>query len=83
MPGWTIDKAQGSPRTVGGRPAKLVEHRPGLCKAIGGDKSISVVIAGQTTDNFYGLDACFRGPGEPTAVRWVQRMLTSTRIKGP
>jgi hypothetical protein len=78
FPGWTLDKAPGHPKTVGGFEAREQTNSPGLCLAIGADETISVDVARSVADNYYAITACLRGPSTDGQAAQVQQILAST-----
>ena len=76
--GWTLDKAPGTPMTVGGLHAREQVSRPGACGENSGDETISVDVARAYQDNYYAIWACLRGPDIDQEAAQIQRMLAST-----
>lgn len=84
MPGWSLDQSPGTPRTIGGHPAREQISTPGNCTDIHGDESIDVVIQRSSADHtFYFMNACIRGPGDGLMADQVERMLGAVSITGP
>jgi hypothetical protein len=79
---------QGSPpalgpglsRTVDGRAARIQITLPGVCKSIGGQESVDVIIARDVPDNTYSLTACLRGPGLKAGIATISRLLQSVKF---
>lgn len=83
FPGWTLDRAPGTATTVAGRPAREAIARPGGCADIGADETITVAIARPgIADNWFGMTACVRSPGDAEAASQVQQMLSTVSIAG-
>ena len=71
----------GSHVTVDGHPARRVETTGGMCRSVGGDRTIDVQI--QTTpfpSTLTDFTACLRGPGLAQAEQSVDALLASTRL---
>ncbi|HEY2741145.1 MAG TPA: hypothetical protein VGI69_03060 [Gaiellaceae bacterium] len=66
---------------VGGRPARRVDTPGGMCRRIGGDRTIDVLIQTRpfpsTPTEF---TACLRGPGLAQAEKNVDALLASTKF---
>jgi hypothetical protein len=78
-PGWSLDTEPGSSLTVGGRPAREVVTGPGeVCRPVGADRSITVVVSSTPSDDFYTMTACLKGPGLSRLVSEVRAMVAST-----
>jgi hypothetical protein len=66
---------------VGGHPAKLGTNHGGVCRSIGGDRTIEVAV--QTSREAAPLTyftACLRGPNLAQNERRVDALLASTRL---
>lgn len=84
FPGWTLSKAPGSSTTVGGRQAREDVSKPGQCSFIGADETISAAVTRPAAaDNWYGMTACLRNPGDTQAMTEVQQMLSTVTFTGP
>jgi hypothetical protein len=68
---------------VGGRSAKLSTQRPGNCRDLGADETISVAIARPMPSNWTAVDACLRGPNLAAHERQVRALLRSARFLAP
>jgi hypothetical protein len=71
----------GSRIQVGGRPARRVDTAGGICRSIGADRTIDVLI--QTTplpSTLTELTACLRGPGLAQAEQSLDALLASTKF---
>jgi len=68
---------------VGGRNAKLLTRRPGDCRDLGADETISVAIARPMPSNWTAVDACLRGPNLAAHERQLRALLASTRFLAP
>jgi hypothetical protein len=66
FPGWSLRTAEGTPLRVGGRRAKRLVTRPGVCAAVGGDETVEVEIARAARANWTDFTAwstpCWRRP---------------------
>jgi hypothetical protein len=82
-PGWTLATQQGTRVVVGGRPARQQIARPGSCRTIGGDETVSVEIARPLQSNWTAFTACLRGPNLAAHERQVAVLLASTRFRQP
>jgi hypothetical protein len=66
---------------VDGHPATRVVTRSGICKKIGADRTMEVVVATSPTPSpFTYLTACLRGPNLEQNERRVDALLASTRL---
>lgn len=67
---------------VGGRPAAQVTTRTGICRTIGADRTIDVVVeTSPRPSNFTEVTACLRGPQLAQNERRVDALLASTRFQ--
>jgi hypothetical protein len=82
FPGRDFAHQLGRDITVDGRAAKLTMDS-GLCRRIGADREVTVIVSRKPPDNWYELDACFRDPGAGTGVVDVLALLRSVHISGP
>jgi hypothetical protein len=82
-PGWALSSMPGTAIRVGGRPARRVVGRPGVCRSIGADETVQVAIARPIKSNWTAFTACLRGPALADRERDVDALLASTRFKGP
>jgi N-acetylneuraminic acid mutarotase len=78
FPGWSLDKAQGDIFAVGGHRAKLRTDRPGDCRRIGADETVTATTARDAAANWFEMNACLRGPGLQAEEAQVRAMLAST-----
>jgi hypothetical protein len=78
-----VGLGQGGSRVrVGGHPARRVDTTGGMCRSIGADRTIDVLIQtrplpGPLTE----FTACLRGPGLAQAERSVDALLASTKFR--
>lgn len=79
-PGASLASFSGQSTRVGGRSAKLSTQRPGSCRELGADATISVAIARPLQSNWTALDACLRGPHLAEQERQVRALLSSMRF---
>jgi len=64
---------------VGGRPARIVETTGGICRRIGADRTIDVLVAVQPLPSaLVEFTACLRGPGLAQDESDVTELLAST-----
>jgi len=83
FPGARIAGFPGTTLSVGGRIARLSVKRPGVCRSLGADETISVAIARPLPDNWTQVDACLRGPQLAPLERQFRALLGSTRFLAP
>lgn len=66
---------------VGGRPARRVDTAGGICRSIGADRTIDVLVATRPLPStLTELTACLRGPGLAQNVKRVDAMLASAKF---
>ena len=66
---------------VGGRPARRVDTPGGMCRRIGGDRTIDVLIQTRPLPSTpTEFTACLRGPGLAQAEKNVDALLASTKF---
>jgi hypothetical protein len=82
-PGWTLATQPGTALNVDGRPAKRVVRRPGDCRTIGADETVSVQIARPAAANWTAFTACLRGPNLADGEQELKALLASTRFLQP
>lgn len=71
----------GSQTRIGGRPARRVDTAGGLCRSIGADRTIDVLVAtGPLPSTLTEFTACLRGPGLAQNVKRVDALLASTKF---
>jgi hypothetical protein len=73
-PGFKFSRLPGTRIVVGGRTAKLISARPGICRQIGGEETITVRVSKPGLD----FQACLRGPGLRSKERQVRALLGTT-----
>jgi hypothetical protein len=78
--GWGRASQPGASATIAGRPAKVNVQQSGACADMGGDLSVTAVIALAAESNWVEMDACLRGPDLTAAQADVARMLDSLRL---
>ena len=83
QPVFSLANFAGAPTRIGGRPAKVSTQRPGSCRALGGEATVSVAIARPLASNWTALDACLRGPNLAEQERQVRALLSSMRFLQP
>jgi hypothetical protein len=83
FPGWTLATETGTRLRIGGRPATEQTARPGDCRTIGADETVSVQIARPIQYNWTDFIACLRGPNLADREREVRALLASTRFLQP
>jgi hypothetical protein len=71
------------PRTqVGGHPARRVDTAHGICRSIGADRTIDVLIQTRPLPSTpTEFTACLRGPGLAQAEKSVDALLASTKFQ--
>jgi hypothetical protein len=71
----------GSPIRVGGRPARRVDTAGGICRSIGADRTIDVLVeTSPLPSTLTEFTACLRGPGVAQNVKLVGALLASTKF---
>jgi hypothetical protein len=71
----------GSRIRVGGRPARRVDTAGGICRGIGADRTIDVLIQTSPLPSTpTEFTACLRGPGLAQAEKSVDALLASTKF---
>jgi hypothetical protein len=74
----------GSPMRVAGREARRVDTPGGMCRSIGADRTIDVLIATRPLPSTpTQFTACLRGPGLAQAEKKVEALLASTKFASP
>jgi hypothetical protein len=79
-PGVTLASFAGQPMRIGGRSARVSTQKPGTCRALGADATVSVTIARPLSSNWTALQACLRGPNLAARERQVRALLSSMRF---
>jgi hypothetical protein len=71
----------GSQIRVDGRPARRVDTASGMCRSIGADRTIDVLIETKPLPSpLTEFTACLRGPGLAQQVKRVDALLASTKF---
>lgn len=71
----------GSALRVGGRPATRVDSPGGMCRSIGADRTIHVLVATRPLPStLTEFTACLRGPALAQSVQRVDALLASTKF---
>ena len=83
FPGTNVGTFPGKTTLIGGRPARVSISRPGTCRDVGADETISVAIARPLQSNWTQVDACLRGPDISTLEQQVHELLGSARFSAP
>lgn len=66
---------------VDGRPARRVDTAGGICRSIGADRTIDVLVATRPLPSpLTEFTACLRGPGIAQSVNRVDALLASTKF---
>jgi hypothetical protein len=74
----------GSRTRVGGHPARRVDTAHGICRSIGADRTIDVLIQVRPLPSpLTELTACLRGPSLVQAEQSVDALLASTKFHSP
>jgi hypothetical protein len=72
----------GSRARVGGHPASRVDTAHGICRSIGADRTIDVLVQTRPLPSpLMELTACLRGPGLAQAEQSVDALLASTQFR--
>jgi hypothetical protein len=79
LPGFSLETQPGKPLEVGGASAKQSDVSGGLCRSIGADRTIDVVIK-LGSGNYRELTGCLRAPGVAENERRVDALLASTKF---
>ena len=67
--------------TIGGQAAKLTTERPGSCREIGADQTITAeILRPAATGNHYEMRACIREPNATTNADRISTMLASVAL---
>lgn len=82
-PGWSLASVPGRALRVGGRSARSVTARTGVCSAIGADETVEVAIQRPVPENWTAFTACLRGPDLSAGERAVDALLASTHFLAP
>jgi hypothetical protein len=81
MPTWRFGDQPGSRIRLSGRDAKITIERPGTCRNLGADETISVVARNlELFDNYYSFEACLRGPGLKALEGQARAMIDSVTL---
>ena len=83
FPGWSLATQTGTSIHVDGRPAREQTAKPGDCRSIGADETVSVEIARPMADNWTAFTACLRGPNLAASEQKIAAVLASTRFLQP
>jgi hypothetical protein len=71
----------GSPITVDGREARRVDADGGICRGIGADRTVDVLIQTRPSPStLTEMTACLRGPGLAQEEKSLNALLASTRL---
>jgi hypothetical protein len=74
----------GSRIRVGGHPARGVDTAHGVCRSIGADRTIDVLVGTRPPPSpLMEFTACLRGPGLALAEQSVDALLASTQFHSP
>jgi hypothetical protein len=72
----------GSRIRVGGHPARRVDKAGGMCRSIGADRTIDVLVQTRPLPSpLTEFTACLRGPGLAQAEKSVDALLASTKFR--
>jgi len=83
FPGTSIARLPGASTRVDGRNAKVSVARPGACRGVGADETMTVVIARPLPSNWTQVSACLRGPDLAAREAQVRSLLASARFLTP
>ena len=71
----------GSPIKVDGREARRVDADGGICRSIGADRTVDVLIQTRPLPStLTEMTACLRGPGLAQEEKSLNALLASTKI---
>lgn len=71
----------GTQMQVGGRPARRVDTAAGMCRSIGADRTIDVLVETRPLPStLIEFTACLRGPGLAQNLKRVDALLASTKF---
>ena len=82
-PGTNVGTFPGKTMFVGGRAARVSISKPGTCRAVGADETISVAIVRPLESNWTQVDACLRGPDLGSLEKQVHTLLGTARFAAP
>lgn len=83
FPGVDLAKFPGTTTSVGGRAARIAVQRPGICRSVGADETISVAISRPLESNWTQVDACLRGPNLSALEKQVHALLGTAHFTAP
>jgi hypothetical protein len=83
FPGASVARFPGTPAQVGGRTARISVARPGACRSVGADETLTVSIARPLAENWTEVSACLRGPNLGAQEAQVRALLASVRFLSP
>lgn len=83
FPGSSVASFPGVDAHVDGRIAKVSIARPGSCRTIGGDETMTVAIARPLPGNWTEVAACLRGPNLAAHEAQVRALVSSARFLSP
>jgi len=80
---WTFARQLGQPVTVDVQPGKERVVSGAENCVTGTQQSVTLVVARTVPDNWYGMDACLRGPDLARELSEIQAMIASAKILQP
>jgi len=83
FPGVNLGRFPGTTTLVGGRAARIAIQRPGICRSVGADETISVAISRPLESNWTQVDACLRGPNLSALEKQVHALLGTAHFTAP
>jgi hypothetical protein len=83
FPGASAARFPGALTQIGGRTARVSLARPGTCRSVGADETMTVSIERPLADNWTEVSACLRGPNLRAREDQVRALLSSTRFLTP
>jgi hypothetical protein len=66
--------------TIAGRPGKLAVTKPGECRQVRGEETMTATIATGGA-SYYQLVACLRSPNQTAGEHQIRALIASTQIK--
>ena len=83
FPGTSLARFPGTPTRIDGRSAKISIARPGMCRSVGADETMTVVIGRPLPNNWTEVAACLRGPNLAAHEAQVRALVASARFLTP
>jgi len=83
FPGMSVARFPGLADRVDGRLAKVSIARPGSCRSVGADETMTISIARPLAANWTEVSACLRGPNLAAHEAQIHALLSSARFLTP